>query len=229
MDCRARARVGSSSGSVPSVKVEWYVYNAGPSAMEALFAETVDLTYVGPSPAINAYTKARGEEIRIVAGAVEGGAALVVQPDSSSAHAGRFPRQADRDAAARQHAGRLCARLAHRRGTAHHAHRRRRQVVPTDNPDQLALFKSRQIDAVWTVEPWVSRLEMEAQGKVLVDEKESVTTVLVASRKRLDRQRELVRRFRRCARGTDGMDPRPLRPRRRPWSATSWQRRRTRR
>jgi NitT/TauT family transport system substrate-binding protein len=36
---------------------------------------------------------------------------------------------------------------------------------------------------------------MEAQGKALVDEKESVTTVLVASRKRLDRQRELVRRF----------------------------------
>src|SRR6516162_4447784 len=65
------------------VKLEWYVYNAGPSAMEAVFADSVDLTYVGPGPAINAYTKARGEEIRIVAGAVEGGAALVVQPDTN--------------------------------------------------------------------------------------------------------------------------------------------------
>lgn len=65
----------------PDVKIEWFVYNAGPSAMEAIFADAIDLTYVGPSPAINAYAKARGEDIRIVAGAVEGGAALVVQPD----------------------------------------------------------------------------------------------------------------------------------------------------
>ena len=30
------------------VKVEWYAYNAGPSTMEAIFAESLDLTYVGP-------------------------------------------------------------------------------------------------------------------------------------------------------------------------------------
>ena len=66
----------------PGVKLDWFVYNAGPSAMEAIFAGSLDLTYVGPSPAINAYAKARGEDIRIVAGAAEGGAALVVQPDA---------------------------------------------------------------------------------------------------------------------------------------------------
>src|SRR6187200_2315805 len=49
----------------PGVKIEWFVYNAGPSAMEAIFASSLDLTYVGPSPAINAYAKARGDEIRI--------------------------------------------------------------------------------------------------------------------------------------------------------------------
>src|SRR5215212_7994301 len=32
------------------VKVEWFVYNAGPSAMEAIFADSIDLTYVGPAP-----------------------------------------------------------------------------------------------------------------------------------------------------------------------------------
>src|ERR1700694_2005408 len=66
----------------PDVKIEWYVYNAGPSAMEAVFAKSIDLTYVGPNPAINAYAKSRGEEIRIVAGAAEGGSALVIQGDS---------------------------------------------------------------------------------------------------------------------------------------------------
>src|SRR5215472_18937487 len=54
------------------VRLEWYVYNAGPSAMEAIFADTVDLTYVGPSPAINAYARSRGDEVRVVAGAVNG-------------------------------------------------------------------------------------------------------------------------------------------------------------
>src|SRR2546421_9723755 len=54
-------------------KIEWFVYNAGPSAMEAIFANSIDLTYVGPGPALNAYTKSNGEEARLIAGAANGG------------------------------------------------------------------------------------------------------------------------------------------------------------
>ncbi len=32
-------------------RIEWFVYNAGPSAMEAVFANSIDLAYVGPGPA----------------------------------------------------------------------------------------------------------------------------------------------------------------------------------
>ena len=64
-------------------KIQWFTYNAGPGAMEAIFAKSIDLTYVGPGPALNAYSKAKGEEIRIIAGAANGGAALVVQPDEN--------------------------------------------------------------------------------------------------------------------------------------------------
>src|SRR6185503_2265871 len=64
----------------PDVEVQWFVYNAGPSAMEALLARSIDLTYVGPNPAVNAHLKTKGADIRIVAGACSGGAALVVQP-----------------------------------------------------------------------------------------------------------------------------------------------------
>src|SRR2546430_742611 len=67
----------------PGTKIEWFVYNAGPSAMEAIFAKSIDLTYVGSGPALNAYTKAQGEEIRLVAGAANGGSGLVVQPDQN--------------------------------------------------------------------------------------------------------------------------------------------------
>ena len=153
---------------LPGVKIEWFVYNAGPSAMEAIFANSIDLTYTGPNPAINAYIKSRGEEVRIVAGSVNGGAALVVQPELPlrvpSDFKGRkiatpqFGNTQDVSARAWLTNGGL--RITQTGGDA--------QVIPTANPDQLSLFKGKQIDAVWTIEPWVSRLETEAGAKVLV-------------------------------------------------------------
>src|SRR6185312_15464371 len=69
------------------------------------------------------------------------------------------------------------------------------QVLPTQNPDQLALFQQKKIDAVWTVEPWISRLERESGGKVLVDERDAATTVLVSSVKFLNDRRDLAKKF----------------------------------
>jgi len=179
----------------PNVKVEWYTYNAGPSAMEAIFANAIDLTYVGPSPALNAYARSRGEEARIIAGAVNGGAGLVIQPDSGLAKAADFKGKRiatpqfgnTQDVAARAWLGAGGLRITQTGGDA--------QVVPTANPDQLALFRNKQLDAVWTVEPWVARLELEAGGRVLVEEKEAITTVLVSSAKFLAQKRDLARRF----------------------------------
>src|ERR1700741_4812854 len=66
----------------PEVEIQWFTYNAGPSAMEAIFARSLDLTYVGPGPALNAYLKSNGEEIRVISGAANAGAAFVVKGDS---------------------------------------------------------------------------------------------------------------------------------------------------
>lgn len=52
----------------PDVTIEWYVYNAGPTAMEALLNGSLDITYVGPNPALNAHIRSEGEEIRVIAG-----------------------------------------------------------------------------------------------------------------------------------------------------------------
>ena len=73
----------------PGMTIQWFAFNAGPSAMEAIFAGSIDLTYVGPNPALNAYIRSRGDEIRVLGGAAEGGAALVV------AGGGRIQRPAD--------------------------------------------------------------------------------------------------------------------------------------
>ena len=51
----------------PGVQVEWFVYNAGPSAMEAILAGSIDATYVGPNPVLNAHIRAKGAEIRVIA------------------------------------------------------------------------------------------------------------------------------------------------------------------
>lgn len=179
----------------PGTRIEWFVYNAGPSAMEAIFAQSIDLTYVGPGPALNAYTKSNGTEIRLIAGAANGGAALVVQPDQNLKAPADFRNKKiatpqlgntqDISCRAWLIAGGL--KITQLGGDA--------QVLPTQNPDQLALFKAKKIDAVWTVEPWVSRLERESGGKILVEEKDVATTVLVSSAKFLQNQRDLAKKF----------------------------------
>jgi NitT/TauT family transport system substrate-binding protein len=179
----------------PGVKIEWYVYNAGPSAMEAIFANSLDLAYVGPNPALNAYARSRGAEVRVIGGAVNGGSALVVQGDSTLAKPVDFKGKRiatpqfgnTQDVAARAWLVAGGLRITQTGGDAH--------VVPTSNPDQLSLFQSKQLDGVWTVEPWVSRLEAEAGGKVLVEEKEAITTILVSSAAFLAKNRDLAKRF----------------------------------
>ena len=69
-------------------------------------------------------------------------------------------------------------------------------VVPTANADQLQLFQQGKLDAVWTVEPWVSRLELEAGGKIFVEQNDAVTTVLVSSVKFLKAHPALAEKFR---------------------------------
>lgn len=187
----------------PEVKIQWYIYNAGPSAMEAIFADSIDITYVGPNPAINAHLKSQGEEIRIVAGACSGGAALVVQPD------GRIKTDADfkgkkiatpqfgntQDVAARAWLQSKGLRITMTGGDAF--------VIPTANPDQLALFKKGDLDAVWTVEPWVSRLVLDTKGQVYLDESslwtqtggKYVTTHLVSSVKFLTEHPDLLKKW----------------------------------
>jgi len=179
----------------PDVTIQWYAYNAGPSAMEALFAGSIDLTYVGPNPSLNAYIRSRGAEIRVLAGAAEGGAALVVAGDGRIRQPSDFKGRTiaspqfgnTQDVAARAWLKRQGFRVALTGGDV--------PVLPTANPDQLTLFKQGRIDAVWTVEPWVSRLELEAGGKAFLEQPDAVTTILVASAKVLREQPAMVARF----------------------------------
>ncbi len=66
------------------VKLSTKTFNAGPAAVEALFSDAIDITYIGPGPATNAYAKSKGQAVRVIAGSAANGAALVVKPGITS-------------------------------------------------------------------------------------------------------------------------------------------------
>src|SRR3982751_2911504 len=178
-----------------TVQIQWFTYNAGPSAMEAVFAGSLDVTYVGQGPALNAHFKSNGEEIRIISGAANAGAALVIKPDG--------PIKAPTDFRGRKIA---TPQLGNTQDISCRAWLKARGfnvtqtggdviVLPTQNPDQLASFQKGDVDGVWTVEPWVTRLLREANGQVMVEDTQVLTTWLVSSVKFLNGQPELARKI----------------------------------
>ena len=185
----------------PEARVEWKIFNAGPSAIEALLAGAIDLTYIGPNPAINGYVRSQGEALRIVAGATSGGAALVVRADSGIQKPEDFhgkkiasPQLGNtQDVALRGWLKAHQLRLRERGGDV--------QVIPIANPDQLTLFIKKEIDGAWAPEPWASRLIREAGGRLFFDERDLwpngqfVTTHLIVSTKFLRGHRGLLKKW----------------------------------
>ena len=202
----AQAMVGKANGWFdkamgPTVKVQWTSFNAGPSAMEALFAGAIDMTYVGPNPAINGYVRSNGEALRVVAGAASGGASLIVRNDSGiqgpqDFHGKRVasPQFGNtQDVALRNWLKKNGLKTNDRGGDV--------QIVPMANPDQLTLFLKKDLDAAWAPEPWATRLVHEGNGRLLVDERslwpngQFVIGLLVVNQKFLKAHPELVKNW----------------------------------
>jgi NitT/TauT family transport system substrate-binding protein len=200
------AMVGRAQGAFeealgPDVNIQWTVFNAGPSAIEALFAGEVDIGYIGPNPAINGYIKSGGEALRIVCGASSGGAGLVVRKDAgieSVADLGgkriATPQLGNtQDVVCRAWLKSQGFELLERGGTV--------QVIPIRNPDQLTLFLKKEIDGAWTKEPWVARLIDEGGGELFLDERtiwpngEFVTAHIIVRRGFLEAHPDLVEAF----------------------------------
>jgi NitT/TauT family transport system substrate-binding protein len=183
------------------VKIDWKSFNAGPSAIEALFAGAIDLTYIGPNPAINGYVRSNGEALRIVAGATSGGAALIVRNDAGIQKAEDFhgkrigsPQMGNtQDVALRAWLKSNGMKSKDKGGDV--------QVIPVANPDQLTLFLKKELDAAWAPEPWASRLIREANGRLFLDERtlwpngQFITAHLIVSTKFLKEHPDLVKRW----------------------------------
>ncbi|BFV59940.1 aliphatic sulfonate ABC transporter substrate-binding protein [Kitasatospora sp. CMC57] len=79
------ALVGLKEGLIQKelggTRIKPQIFNAGPAEIEALNAGSIDIGWIGPSPAINGFTKSNGEALKIVGGSASGGVRLVVNPD----------------------------------------------------------------------------------------------------------------------------------------------------
>ena len=178
-----------------NVEIQWFTYNAGPSAMEAIFAGSLDVTYVGPGPALNAHFKSNGQEIRVISGAANAGAALVVKADSPIKNPADFR---GKKIAAPQLGNTQdisCRAWLKAHGFNVTLTGGDVMVIPTANPDQLALLQKGSVDAVWTVEPWVTRLEREAKARVFLEDKDTITTWLVSSVRFLRDRHDLAKKI----------------------------------
>ena len=169
-----------------NISVEFIAFNAGPAAIEAMKAGAIDVTYIGPNPAINGFSSTKGALLRIVAGSTSGGAELVVKPSINSV----------KDLVGKKIAS---PQLGNTQDVALRSWLKTNgitttitgggdvTVIPTENAQSLALFQRGDIDGAWLPEPWSTRLVLEAGAKVLVDEKtlwpkgQFVTTHIIAN------------------------------------------------
>jgi len=202
----AQAMVGKANGWFekvmgPNVKIDWKTFNAGPSAIEALYAGAIDMTYIGPNPTITGYVRSQGEALKVVSGAASGGASLVVRSNAGINKPEDF------------HGKRVASpQLGNTQDVALRAWLKSHGMTPTEkggdvkvlplaNPDQLTLFLKQELDAAWAPEPWATRLIREGNGRRLLDERDSwpnhqfIVTNLIVSAKFLREHPDQVKNW----------------------------------
>lgn len=170
------ALVGLETGlladELGATELEPQAFAAGPAAVEALSAGAIDAAYLGPSPAINSFVQSGGSSLRVVAGAVGGGAALVVRDGIDDADDLRGATLATPQLGNTQDVALRTWLAGHDLQTSPTGGDVDIDIVPTDNARTLQLFTTGAIDGAWLPEPWASRLVLEAGARVLVDEAE---------------------------------------------------------
>ncbi|MFI9237949.1 aliphatic sulfonate ABC transporter substrate-binding protein [Streptomyces sp. NPDC053079] len=173
-------------------------FNAGPSEIEALNAGSIDIGWIGPSPAINGYVKSKGKSLRIVSGSASGGVRLVVHPDRvSSLDDVKGKRIATPQKGNTQDVAFLHWIAEKGWKVDPSSGKGDVSVVRTDNKVTPDAFASGSVDGAWVPEPTASKLVSQG-GKVLLDESslwpdgKFVITNVVVSQKFLDAHPDVV-------------------------------------
>ncbi|WP_318200676.1 aliphatic sulfonate ABC transporter substrate-binding protein [Streptomyces sp. SCL15-4] len=170
----ATALVGVQKGifqkELGATAVKPAIFNAGPSEIEALNSGSIDIGWIGPSPAINGYTKSNGKSLKIIAGSASGGVKLVVNPakikslkDVEGKKIATPQLGNTQDVAFLNWAAEQGWKVDAQSGKGDVT------VVRTDNKITPGAYKAGSIDGAWVPEPTASKLVAEG-AKVLLDE-----------------------------------------------------------
>jgi NitT/TauT family transport system substrate-binding protein len=148
------------------------IFDSGPQVIESIFSNSVDIAYVGPGPIINGFLKSDGRDLKILAGAANGGASFVIQKNSGleliENYSGKrvaAPQISNtQDVSLRYYLAENGLKSAEKGGDVF--------VLNISNPDIYTLFAKGDIDGAWVPEPWATMLVEELNGTRLYDENE---------------------------------------------------------
>ena len=152
------------------MEIEIKVFDSGPQVIESIFSNSVDVAYVGPGPVINGFLKSDGNDLKILAGAANGGASFIIQKDSGLDSIENFsgkrvaaPQISNtQDVSLRHYLSENGLKSAEKGGDVF--------VLNISNPDIYTLFAKGDIDGAWVPEPWATMLVEELDGVRLFDE-----------------------------------------------------------
>ena len=184
---------------LPNADIQVSQFSTGTLASEALLTDSIDLTYIGPNPAINAYVKTNGN-VRVISGSTSGGAFLVVR-DGINAPADLAGKSIASPSLGNTQDVALRKWLANQGFETDTAGGGDVNIVPQENSQTLETFLAGTIDGAWVPEPWATRLIQDAGAHVLVDERdlwpdgEYVTTHLLVNKPYLDANPEVIKRI----------------------------------
>lgn len=181
--------------------IETRVFDSGPQAIESLFANSIDLAYVGPGPAITGFLNSENGNVKILAGAASGGASFIVHPDSEISSVSNFTGKKiaapqignTQDISLRHYLSENGLKPAEKGGSV--------IVYNIPNPDVYTLFVKGDIDGAWVAEPWATILETELGGKRLFHEEELwpdkkfASVLLIGNTNYIENNKKLVSDF----------------------------------
>tara|TARA_Y100000590_G_scaffold143690_1_gene165198 strand:- start:2602 stop:3630 length:1029 start_codon:yes stop_codon:yes gene_type:complete len=153
-----------------NMEIEIKVFDSGPQVIESIFSNSVDVAYVGPGPVINGFLKSNGSDLKILAGAANGGASFIIQKNSGLDSIENFsgkrvaaPQISNtQDVSLRHYLSENGLKPAEKGGDVF--------VLNISNPDIYTLFAKGDIDGAWIPEPWATMLVEELDGVRLFDE-----------------------------------------------------------
>jgi len=183
------------------VKIESRIFDSGPQVIESLFANSVDIAYVGPGPAINGFLNSENNNIQILSGAASGGASFIVHPESEINSASDFAGKKiaapqignTQDVSLRHYLSENNLKPAEKGGSV--------VIYNISNPDIYTLFVKGDIDGAWVAEPWATILETELGGDRLFFEedlwpnKQFASVLLIANTDYVKKNPELISKF----------------------------------